>query len=248
MYENSEIDDIFNRQLGVYGREGQEKLLKSTILMIGCGGLGSSVGLVLSRSGVGHIVIVDCDVVSITNLHRQILYNREDIGKPKVEVASKHPLFCFSKITPINTKVDEKVAEELIKEYNPVCVMDCTDSFTVRFAVNKACAKLGVPFINGSVTGMNGQVTVLCHNIKYPNCPCYKCLHPEDMKPLDTPPPVAPCICTTIGTLQAEQAISLITGVGNLLIGEFLTIDLKRLKMNKYKLKPRNPECTACKK
>lgn len=248
MAENTDIDAVFNRQLPVYTREGQEKLAAATVLMIGCGGLGSTVSLVLARSGVGHLVIVDLDTVSLSNIHRQILYGKEDIGKPKVEVAAKNYLLQLAKITPLNIKVDESVANNLIHEYNPVCVLDCTDNYTVRYAVNAACAKNSVPFINGSITGLNGQVSVFCDYKADPLCPCYACLHPEPPEPLAFPPPVVPGICTVTGTLQAQQAIAIITGVGHVLAKELLTIDLERLVMRKFKIRSRNEECPVCSK
>ena len=242
----TDISLIFDRQLKVYTREGQEKLSKSTVLMIGCGGLGSSVSLVLSRSGVGHLVIVDCDTVSLSNIHRQILFSKEDIGRPKVEVASENYLLQLSKVTPINIKVDETVANNLISEYNPVCVMDCTDNFEVRYAINAACVKHSVPFINGSITGLCGQVSVFCNYEMDTSCPCYSCMHPEAPESLPYPPPVTPCICTFTGTIQAQQAIAIITGVGHVLTKELFTIDLEKMKFRIFKIRDRNPECSVC--
>jgi molybdopterin/thiamine biosynthesis adenylyltransferase len=248
MAETSDLDAIFSRQIPVYTREGQSKLSAATVLMIGCGGLGSTVSLVLARSGVGHIVIVDLDTVSLSNIHRQILYGKEDIGKPKVEVAAQNYLLQLAKITPINVEVDETIANNMIREYNPVCVLDCTDNFAVRYALNAACAKNSVPFINGSITGLQGQIAVFCDYKNDPLCPCYSCLHPETPQSLPYPPPVAPGICTVAGTLQAQQAIALITGVGHILTKELLTIDLERLIMRKFKIRDRNPECPVCSK
>lgn len=239
------IDDLFTRQLTVYSREGQEKLASSVVLMIGCGGLGSTCGTILSRSGVGHLVIVDCDIVSLSNIHRQLLYAEKDIDRPKVEVAAENPLLSLSKITPINTKVDTKVAEELILKYKPVCVMDCTDNFKVRFDVNAACAKLHVPFIFGSITALQGQVSVFNNTQADPTCPCFACLG-QSPKSLDGPPPVVPGICAVTGTLQAQQAIYLITGTGKVLTKEFLTVDLGRLRMRTFKIRDRNPDCPIC--
>ena len=246
--ESSEMEQIFNRQLKVYTKEGQEKLAAATVLMIGCGGLGSTVSLVLSRSGVGHLVIVDCDTVSLSNIHRQILYGKDDIDKPKVEVAAANYLLQLSKVTPINTKVDQEVAEKLITEYHPICVMDCTDNFAVRYAVNAACAKHSVPFVFGSITALQGQVSVYCYHEHDKDCPCFACLHPEAPVSLPYPPPVVPGICTVTGTLQAQQAIAIITGIGHILVKELLTIDLEKLKFRQFKIRGRNPECPVCSK
>ena len=244
--DETEMSEIFNRQEKVYTKEGQKKLAAATVLMIGCGGLGSSVSLVLSRSGVGHLVIVDRDTVSLSNIHRQILYGKEDVGKPKVEVAAQNYLLQLSKITPINTVVDAEVADKLITEYSPICVMDCTDNFAVRYAVNSACAKHSVPFIFGSITALQGQVSVYCHH-KYDNdCPCFACMYPEAPAQLPYPPPVVPGICTVTGTLQAQQAIAIITGVGHILVKELLTFDLEKLKFRQFKIRGRKPDCPVC--
>ncbi|EAY12127.1 MoeZ/MoeB domain containing protein [Trichomonas vaginalis G3] len=240
------VDELYNRQLKVYTREGQEKLAAATVLMIGCGGLGSTVSLVLSRSGVGHLVIVDKDTVAMSNIHRQILYNREDVGKLKVEAAAANPLLQLSKVTPINTHIDEAAASKLIEEYKPIVVMDCTDNFDVRIAVNAACAKHSVPFVYGSITGLNGQVSVFCYHEKDPNCPCFNCIHPEKPTPLEGPPPVVPGICTITGTFQAQQAIAIITGVGHILVKELFTIDIDRLKFRTFRMRDRNPDCPVC--
>jgi adenylyltransferase/sulfurtransferase len=237
---------LFNRQLGVYGEEGQAKLKAATVLIIGCGGLGSTVTTVLSRSGVGSLVIVDNDVVSLHNIHRQFLYTDSDVDRPKVEAAAVCPQLCLSKNTPISTRVDEAKALELIEQYKPVVVVDCTDNFTIRFDLNKACVKTGVPLVFGSVTAMQGQVSVFNHRAANPRCPCFACIHPNPLTPLPSPPPVVPVICSTLGTLQAEQVIALITGVGHLLVGELLTIDLQNLKMRTFKLRDRSVTCAVC--
>ena len=244
--DESEMSEIFNRQEKVYTKEGQAKLAAATVLMIGCGGLGSSVSLVLYRSGVGHLVIVDRDTVSLSNIHRQILYGKEDVGKPKVEVAASNYLLQLSKITPINTVVDKDIAEKLITEYKPVCVMDCTDNFEVRYAVNAACAKHSIPFIFGSITALQGQVSVYCYHEYDKDCPCFACMYPEPPVQLPYPPPVVPGICTTTGTFQAQQAIAIITGVGHILVKELFTFDLEKLKFRQFKIRGRKPDCPVC--
>lgn len=241
-----ELENLFNRQIPVYKAEGQQKLRDSTVMVIGCGGLGSSCAAVLSRSGVGHLILVDDDIVSITNIHRQILYTHSDVGQPKAECAAVAPLLCLSKNTQVVAHVDEETAFQLVEQYKPAVVMDCTDNFDVRYAINYACAKSGTPMVFGSVTGGEGQVAVYCHTAANPMCPCFNCINPKRLQQMVKPPPVIPGICTTIATLQAQQAISIIIGVGDCLVGELATFNLLKLKLNRYKLRERNMECPVC--
>jgi len=241
-------EELFSRQIPVFTKEGQQKIRETTILIIGVGGLGSTVSTVLSRSGVGHLVIVDFDTVSLSNIHRQLLYCPDDIGKAKVEAASQNPLLCLSKITPLTMRIDQDAVEKLIKEYNPFCIMDCTDNFSVRYATNAACAKHSIPFVFGSVTAEMGQISVFCRTKESPNCPCFSCIHPDPPKPYDGPPPVIPGICTIVGTLQAQQALAMITGVGDVLVGELLTVDLIRLRFRRFKIRDRKSDCIVCNK
>lgn len=241
-----DLDTLFNRQINVYGKEGQEKLKNSTVLIIGCGGLGSTCSTVLSRSGVGRLILVDVDEVSISNIHRQILYTQNDLQKSKSETAAKSPLLCLSENIAIKQFIDEDAAYQLIQKYKPVTVMDCTDNFQVRYEVNKACVRAGVPMVHGSVTGDEGQVSVFCYKDYDIDCPCYACVHPTKPAQLPTPPPVIPGICTIVGTLQAQQAISIITGVGDILVRELLTINLFKLKMRRFKLRENSIQCEVC--
>jgi adenylyltransferase/sulfurtransferase len=244
--EETELRLLFNRQLPVYTEAGQQKLRDSTVLIIGCGGLGSTVATVLSRSGVGHLVLVDNDTVSLHNIHRQFLYTAGDVDKSKAECATVCPQLCLSRNTAIATRIDEPRTTELIEQYKPVLVVDCTDNFTTRFALNRACIKTGVPLVFGSVTALQGQLSVFAHFAANPKCPCWECIHPEPPPPLPAPPPVVPVICSVLGTLQAEQAIALITGVGDLLIGELLTVNLDKLTLKRYRLRERSKTCKAC--
>ena len=240
------IEELFTRQIPVFKLEGQQKLKDSTILIIGVGGLGSTVSMVLARSGVGHLVIADFDTVSLSNIHRQLLYSPKDIGKNKVDVAAENPLLCLSKITPLVIHINKEVVFDLINKYKPICVMDCTDNFTVRIETNYACAKLKIPFIFGSVTAEQGQVSIFCNTLKNPKCPCFACIHKEKPQSLPNPPPVIPGICTIIGTLQAQQAISLITGVGDTLEKELLTFDMAKLRLRRFTMRDRLIDCPIC--
>ena len=243
--EESGTSELFTRQLPVFTEAGQKKLQEANVLIIGCGGLGSSCATVLSRSGIGHLVLVDEDVVSMSNIHRQFLYSPGDVSNYKVEVAAKSPLLCLSKVTPVCTHVDENVVKQLIDQYRPAVVMDCTDNFDVRFAVNKACADSMTPMIFGAVTGGEGQVSVFCHTSACPTCPCLACIYPDGM-PLGRPPPVIPAICAVVASIQAEQAIAILTGVGKVLVGEFMTINLMKMNMRTFKVRDRVQNCKVC--
>jgi adenylyltransferase/sulfurtransferase len=243
---STDLSLLFNRQLPVYSEPGQQKLKDSTVLIIGCGGLGSTVSTVLSRSGVGHLVLVDNDTVSLHNIHRQFLFTAADVDKSKADLATVCPQLCLSRNTAIATRIDEERTIELIRQYRPKVVVDCTDNFVTRFALNRACVKTGVPLVFGSVTAMQGQLSVFAHFEANPKCPCFECIHPEPLQGLPKPPPVVPVICSVLGTLQAEQVIALITGVGDLLVGELLTVNLERLTIRRFKLRERSAKCAAC--
>lgn len=241
-----DFSTLFSRQLPIYHEEGQRKLKESTVLIIGCGGLGSTCSTILSRSGVGHLILVDDDIVSLSNIHRQFLYTHADVGKFKCESAAVSPLLCLSKNTPVNVHATAEEINKLIIQYQPCVVMDCTDNFEVRYAINKACVDHSLPMVYGSVTGEEGQVSVFCHTKENPNCPCFACKYPEMPKTLGKPPPVIPGICSFVATIQAQQAISLITGVGNVLAGYMVTVNLFKLKIKQYQLNDRKPECKVC--
>ncbi|OHT06179.1 MoeZ/MoeB domain containing protein [Tritrichomonas foetus] len=244
--DDNDFSTLYSRQLPVYGEEGQKKLKEATVLIVGCGGLGSSVSTILSRSGVGHLVLVDDDIVSISNIHRQFLYTHADVGNNKCECAAVSPLLCLSKNTPVCIHATASEIGQLIAQYKPTVVMDCTDNFAVRYAINTACVEANLPMVYGSVTREEGQISVFYHNSEYPTCPCFECIHPEKPKQMDRPPPVIPAICSFVATIQAQQAISLIIGVGDILIGQMATVNLFKLKIRQYKLKERDPKCKTC--
>ena len=237
--------NLFTRQLPVFTEAGQKKLKEATVLVIGCGGLGSSCAMVLSRSGVGHLVLVDEDVVSLSNIHRQFLYTPEDVDNRKADCAVASRLLCLSKNTAVCAHVDERTALDLIEQYHPVVVMDCTDNFDVRFAVNRACAKTMTPMVFGAVTAAEGQISVMCHTAANPKCPCLACIYPDGVQG-SGPPPVIPGICAVVASIQAQQAIAIITGIGKILAGEFTTIDLLKMKMRTFKVRERVPHCKVC--
>ena len=225
--------------------EGQEKLLAAKVLIVGLGGLGSPVSLYLAASGVGSLVLADFDVVDLSNLQRQIVHTTSSIGEPKVESAKRQ----LHEINPeifIRTLKDRLSAEQLEEEIALVdVVVDCTDNFEVRFAINDACLKASTFLVSGAAVRMEGQLMVIDPSTR--DLPCYRCLYDDapdaELNCADTG--IAAPVVGTIGTLQALETIKLIIGLGESLAGYLLTFDAKFMDWRKLKLPP-NPDCKSC--
>jgi len=227
------------------GMEGQLKLKAARVLLIGTGGLGAPLGLYLTAAGVGHIGLVDFDIVDFTNLQRQVTFGTSDVGKPKTEAASARlsNLNPDVKISTYETKLTSENALELFKDYD--IVVDGTDNFPTRYLVNDACILLGKPNVYGSIFRFEGQVTVF----GMPDGPCYRCLYPEP------PPPGLVPSCAEggvlgvlpgiIGSLQALETIKLIIGRGESLAGRLVLFDALALKFRELKLR-KNSHCPMC--
>ena len=227
------------------GMKGQKKLKEAKVLMIGAGGLGSPLGMYLSAAGVGTLGIVDFDVVDRTNLQRQLLHNTNDVGKSKLESAKEK----INKINPnvevaaYETRLTSENAIEIISEYD--LVVDGSDNFPTRYLVNDTCVLLEKPYVYGSIFRFEGQVTVFDPKLG----PCYRCLYPAP------PPPGLVPSCAEggvigvlpgiIGSLQALEAIKLIIGEGDPLIGRLLLFDALKLKFRELNLH-KNPDCPIC--
>jgi molybdopterin/thiamine biosynthesis adenylyltransferase/rhodanese-related sulfurtransferase len=227
------------------GMDGQLKLKRARVLMIGTGGLGAPLGLYLAAAGVGHLGLVDFDVVDNSNLQRQVTFTTADVGKSKAE-AAKARLSALNpaiEIKSFDTRLTSDNALELFKDYD--IVVDGTDNFPTRFLVNDACVILGKPNVYGSIFRFEGQATVF----GYPGGPCYRCLYPEP------PPPGLVPSCAEggvlgvlpgiIGSIQAMETIKLILGTGDSLVGRLLLFDALAMRFRELKLK-RNPECPVC--
>ena len=227
------------------GMKGQKKLKESSVLLIGAGGLGSPLGLYLAAAGIGHIGIVDFDTVDFSNLQRQILYNTDDVGKSKSETAREKLLKVnpHIKITTFNTAFTSANAMEISKDFN--IIIDGTDNFPTRYLVNDLCVLTGKMNVFGSVFRFDGQATVFGH----PDGPCYRCLYPDPppsgMVPSCAEGGVLGILPGIIGILQATEAIKLITGEGQPLIGRLLTFDALSMKFRELKVK-KDPECPVC--
>jgi adenylyltransferase/sulfurtransferase len=215
------------------------------VLCVGAGGLGSPASLYLAAAGVGTIGLVDFDRVDITNLQRQILYSTADVGRPKLEAAARRlkSLYPELNVDLHATTLAESNALALISAYD--VVLDGTDNFTARYLVNDACVLAGRPNAYGSIFRFEGQASVFAA----PGGPCYRCLHPE-------PPPaglVPSCaeagvlgvLPGIIGTIQATEAIKLILGIGEPLVGRFLIYDALRMRFRDIRLR-KDPQCAVC--
>jgi len=227
------------------GVEGQEKLIQAEILLIGAGGLGSPLGLYLAAAGVGRLGIVDFDAVDFTNLQRQIIHRTEDVGRLKVESAKERitGINPEVEVTTYNTKLSRDNVLGIIKDYD--IVIDGTDNFPTRYLVNDACVFQKKPNIYGSIFRFDGQATVF-----YPfKGPCYRCLFPEPPPPGMVPScaegGVLGVLPGVIGLIQATEAIKLITGKGEPLIGRLLLYNALKMEFREVKLR-RNLSCPVC--
>ena len=237
----------FSRHLTLdeVGVAGQERLKQGRVLCVGAGGLGSPAALYLAAAGVGTIGLVDFDVVDVTNLQRQVLYTTADVGRPKLEAAAERLLGMnpHVNIEAHRTTLDASNALQLVSAYD--VILDGTDNFTARYLVNDACVIAGRPNAYGSIFRFEGQASVFAAK----NGPCYRCLHPEPPPPGLVPncaeAGVLGVLPGIIGTIQATEAIKLLLGVGEPLIGRFVIYDALRMRFRELKLQ-KDPECAAC--
>jgi len=239
--------DRYRRHLTLpeIGLEGQQALLATRVLLVGAGGLGCPLAQYLAAAGVGTLGLVDDDVVDASNLHRQVLYTTQDVGRPKIEVAAE-------RITAMNPDVvveqhalrlTSEHALELLAAYD--VVVDGTDNFPTRYLTNDACVILGKPNVHGSIFRFDGQATVFDAR----HGPCYRCLFPEP------PPPGAVPSCAEGGVLgvlpglvaliQATETVKLVTGVGEPLYGRLVQYDALRMEFNEFRVR-KDPKCPVC--
>lgn len=228
------------------GMKGQKRLKQGSVLIIGTGGLGSPLGLYLTAAGVGHIGLVDFDVVDETNLQRQIVHSTETVGVPKIDSAKKrlHDLNPLIEITTYDTQITSENALDIMRPYD--VVVDATDNFPTRYLTNDACVLLGKPNVYGSIYGFEGQATVF-HPQE--SAPCYRCLYPEPPPPGLVPScadaGVLGIVPGVIGTIQATEVVKLLTGIGEPLFGRLLLYDALGMNFRTMKLR-RNTHCPMC--
>jgi len=231
--------------LGELGVAGQQRLLEGRVLLVGAGGLGCPVAQYLAAAGVGHLGIVDDDVVDVSNLQRQILYGTADVGRPKAEVAAERirALNPDVEVTLHQTRLTSENAEALLAGWD--VVVDGSDNFPTRYLVNDACVLLGIPCVYGAILRFDGQAAVFDAK----RGPCYRCLFPEP------PPPGSVPSCAEGGVLgvlpglialvQATEALKLVAGIGEPLIGRFLQYDALELSFREFRFS-KDPECPVC--
>ncbi|SNS18088.1 [sulfur carrier protein ThiS] adenylyltransferase [Noviherbaspirillum humi] len=228
------------------GIEGQERLLRGHALVIGAGGLGSPAAYYLASAGMGKITLVDNDTVDLTNLQRQILHTTERIGQPKADSGKR----TLAQINPevaveaVVERADDARLDALVASAS--VVLDCSDNFITRHAVNRACVRHGVPLVSGAAIKFDAQISVF-HPVTE-QAPCYACLFPPDQQ-------FEEVLCSTmgvfaplvgiIGTMQAAEALKLVAGIGESLAGRLLLLDARSMEWTSIKV-ARNPACPVC--
>ena len=232
--------------LNEIGVEGQERLLQSHALIIGAGGLGSPVALYLGTAGVGHLTIVDDDVVDRTNLQRQIAHNQARVGMNKAQSASE----SIASINPevqvscITQRADSALLDSLVAQAD--VVLDCCDNFATRHAVNAACVKHRKPLVSGAAIRFDGQISVF--DPRSDASPCYACVFPPQATVEETRCATmgvfAPLV-GIIGSMQAAEGLKLLTGAGNSLAGRLLMLDGRAMEWNEVRV-PRQAACPVC--
>jgi molybdopterin/thiamine biosynthesis adenylyltransferase/rhodanese-related sulfurtransferase len=227
------------------GMTGQKRLKNAKVLVVGAGGLGSPALLYLAAAGVGTLGIVDFDVVDESNLQRQIIHGVSDIDKPKAESArdSIQEINPYVEVILHQERLDSDNALDIFRPYD--LIVDGTDNFATRYLVNDACVLLGKPYVWGSIYRFDGQASVFWAEYG----PCYRCLYPEPPPPGMVPScaegGVLGVLCASIGSIQVNEAIKVITGIGDPLVGRLMIYDA--LEMNYRSVKVRkDPECPVC--
>jgi adenylyltransferase/sulfurtransferase len=243
------VDEVrrYSRHLIIpdVGMDGQKRLKNAKVLAVGAGGLGSPTLMYLAAAGVGTIGIVEFDVVDESNLQRQIIHGQSDIGRPKAESAA-------ASIREINPYVDVRIHEirldsdnalDIFRDYD--LIVDGTDNFATRYLVNDACVLLGKPYVWGSIYRFDGQASVFWSE----HGPCYRCLYPEPPPPGMVPScaegGVLGVLCATIGSIQTTEAIKLLTGIGEPLVGRLMVYDALDMTFRSIKVR-KDPECPLC--
>jgi adenylyltransferase/sulfurtransferase len=228
------------------GIEGQQSFLDAHVLILGAGGLGSPAAMFLAAAGVGTLTLCDDDRVDLTNLQRQLAHRTASIGTAKVESA-RQTLNAINPEVRINTvqeRADEERLATLVAEAD--IVLDCSDNFPTRYALNRVCAAAKKPLVSGAATRFDGQVSVF--DFRRPDSPCYNCLYPEDSEAEETRCAVmgvfAPLV-GIVGSMQAAEALKLLAGIEPTLHGRLLTLDALTMQPRVMKL-ARDPQCAVC--
>ncbi|HYB68459.1 MAG TPA: HesA/MoeB/ThiF family protein [Candidatus Acidoferrales bacterium] len=240
------FDEYYSRQtvLKELGKKGQRKLAQSKVAVVGLGGLGTASSLYLDLAGVGHLRLIDQDTIELANLHRQILYGPEDLHYPKAEVSAKrlrriNPLV---KVDPVSENLNRNNVEKLLTGME--CVVDGLDNMRARYLVNRACAKLGIPYVFGAAIGFEGNLSVFA----VPKTPCLECILPyvndDNLQTCDLRG-VLGATAGIIGTMQAMEAIKVLTGIGSPLKGKLMICDFADMYFTTIDIFRRDG-CPAC--
>ncbi|HEX9695626.1 MAG TPA: molybdopterin-synthase adenylyltransferase MoeB [Actinomycetota bacterium] len=248
------VDSLTNDEIRRYSRHliipdvamtGQKRMKNAKVLCIGAGGLGSPVAMYLAAAGVGTIGLVDFDVVDETNLQRQIMHGTSDVGRPKLDSAEDRLREINPNVNVVKhqTFVTSDNALDLFRDYD--LIVDGSDNFPTRYLVNDACVLLGKPYVWGSIYRFDGQLSVFWAEYG----PCYRCLFPEPPPPGMVPScaegGVLGMLCGTVGSLQTTEAVKMITGAGEPMIGRMLIYDALELTFRELKVR-KDPECPVC--
>lgn len=237
----------YNRHLILpeIGLEGQQKLKSGSVLIVGAGGLGSPAAMYLAAAGIGKIGIVDYDVVEMSNLQRQILHGTKNLGKPKLESAKVRlkDINPFSKIETWEVELSSNNALEIFEGYD--VILDGTDNFPARYLINDACVLTNKTNIYASIYRFEGQISVFNYN----DGPCYRCFHPQPPRPGEVPScaegGVLGVLPGVMGALQANEAIKVVTGAGNVAAGRVIVYDALELRFTELKL-DKDRGCVVC--
>ena len=247
------IDEVrrYSRHLIIpdVGMTGQKRLKNAKVLVIGAGGLGSPALLYLAAAGVGTLGIAEFDEVDESNLQRQIIHGQSDIGKPKAEsakesIAETNPLV---NVIVHNERLDNDNVLEIFKDYD--LIVDGTDNFATRYMVNDAAYFLNKPYVWGSIYRFDGQASVFWPTLEGADAPCYRCLYPEPPPPGMVPScaegGVLGVLCASIGSIQVNEAIKLLTGIGEPAVGKLVIYDALELEWRTLKVR-KDPNCALC--
>ena len=247
--ETLTVDEVrrYSRHLIIpdVGMTGQKRLKNAKVLVVGAGGLGSPALLYLAAAGVGTLGIVDFDVVDESNLQRQIIHGQSDIGRSKAEsaAASIRETNPLVEVVLHQERLDSSNALEVFEPYD--LIIDGTDNFATRYLVNDACVLLGKPYVWGSIYRFDGQASVFWAE----HGPCYRCLYPEPPPPGMVPScaegGVLGVLCASIGSIQVNEAIKLITGIGDPVVGRLMVYDALEMSYRSVRVR-KDPECAVC--
>jgi adenylyltransferase/sulfurtransferase len=225
---------------------GQQKLLDSHALIIGLGGLGSAASLYLAAAGVGYLTLVDFDLVELSNLQRQIIHRSADLGRPKIDSARDNLLALNPDLHIDNLTGPLDEAALLRAVHDADIILDCTDNFASRHAINRACVTARKPLVSAAAIRMEGQLSVF--DTRLDTSPCYHCLYPETAdteQETCTQNGILAPVVGSLGTLQALEAIKVLLNLGETLCGRLMLFDAMNFDIRIVKLK-RDPNCTVC--